>query len=74
MLSSVDLITAQKSDLGSTKESQNQHLNLQKSDSTQAETKSPSRTLTKTVVSWDSEEERYVKTMQIGLESIDLYV
>ena len=74
MLSSVDLITAQKLDLGSTKESQNQRLKLQESDSTQAETKSPSRTLTKTVVSWDSEEERYVKTMQIGLESIDLYV
>ena len=74
MLSSVDLITTQKSDLGSTKELQNQHLNLQESDSTQAEIKSPSRTLTKTVVSWDSEEEHYVKTMQIGLESIDLYV
>ena len=74
MLSSVDLITAQKSDLGSMKESQSQHLKLQESDSIQAETKSPSRTLTKTVVSWDSEEERYVKTMQIGLESIDLYV
>ena len=74
MLSSVDLITTQKSDLGSTKELQNQHLNLQESDSTQAEIKSPSRTLTKTVVSWDSEEERYVKMMQIGLESIDLYV